>query len=83
MKWVLPSNQFEDIIAPLPSNRRSALLSHDAVLRAAITASAGANEERSAIVSFLRETAGDGTTVRAKHALKLAEQIEAGLHHAS
>lgn len=84
---ILPEKQFEDIVAPLPIHRRAALLSHDAILRAnahhAESPTVSASQERQAILAFLRRSAGDGLTVRGKHALKLADQIEAGVHHAS
>ncbi len=80
---ILPEKQFEDIVAPLPVHRRAALLSHDAILRASAQTTDAAASERTAIVAFLRHSAGDGSTVRGKHALKLADQVEACFHHAS
>jgi hypothetical protein len=82
MKNVLKYEEVEELVSELPIHRKARLLSHDAALRYAARNAGNGDaieaQTRATIVAYLRETAGDGTTVRAKHALKLADAIERG-----
>lgn len=70
---VLSDVDFEKMIQSVPVHHRAALMSHNAVLKHKLQ-----DDSTAQIVRWLREISGDAQTVRALHAKKLADRIEAG-----
>jgi|APFre7841882793_1041355.scaffolds.fasta_scaffold43918_2 hypothetical protein len=82
---ILDPNEFEAILKTVPSSRdRLALLVHDSLLRQGgvatepVTLAPVEKDNRGPISAWIRSQAGGAETVRAIHARKIADLIEAG-----